>query len=184
MWRFSYIFFALSAIINGDPADLTAALQNNNELNINEAENNENALINDENIDDINEAENIEKALTNPSSEHICDANDDVKSKIRTEFTAKMCEKLKKKIDVTVNDKIEKRAINKIQINHIIDVLVNNKKKVKGYYNFRDTYAIKDICGQNYLFDKTPGQPNGGRIVALEDMFDVCVKVHKDCFNS
>ena len=95
MWRFSFIFFALSAIINGDPADLTAVLHNNNELNIND--NTEKDLINDENIDDINEAENIEKALTNPSSEHICDASDDVKSKIRTEFTAKMCEKLKKK---------------------------------------------------------------------------------------
>jgi len=177
MWRISFIFFALSAIINGDPADLTAVLQNNNELNIND--NTENALINDENIDDINEAENIEKALTNP--EHICDANEDVKSKIRTEFTAKMCEKLKKKIDVTVNDKIEKRAINKIQINHVIDVLVNNKNKVKGYYNLRDAYAIKEICGQNYLFDKEPAHTNGGRIVALEDMFDVCVKVHKDC---
>jgi hypothetical protein len=35
-----------------------------------------------------------------------------------------MCVKLKKKIDVTVNDKIEKRAINKIQINHVVDVLV------------------------------------------------------------
>jgi hypothetical protein len=30
MWRFSYIFFALSAIINGDPADLTV-FQNQNE---------------------------------------------------------------------------------------------------------------------------------------------------------
>ena len=107
MWRFSYIFFALSAIINGDPADLTAVFQNQNEqFNIHEAENIENALINDENItdineaeniDDINEAENIEKALTNPSTEHICDASDDVKSKIRAEFTAKMCVKLKKK---------------------------------------------------------------------------------------
>ena len=48
---------------------------------------------------------------------------------------------------MTINDKIEKRAINKIQINHVIDVLVNNKKKVKGYYNLRDAYAIKEICG-------------------------------------
>jgi hypothetical protein len=71
---------------------------------------------------------------------------------------------------VTVNDKIEKIAIHKIQINH---VLVKNKNKVKGYYNLRDAYAIKKICGQNYLFDKEPAHTNGGRIVALEDMFDV-----------
>ena len=46
MWRFSFIFFALSAIINGDPADLTSVLHNNNELNIND--NTEKDLINDE----------------------------------------------------------------------------------------------------------------------------------------
>jgi hypothetical protein len=72
--------------------------------------------------------------------------------------------KTKKKIDLTVNDKIEKRAINKIQINHVVDVLVNKRNKVRGYYNFRDTYAIKEICGQNYLFDKTPDQPFFSRI--------------------
>ena len=60
-------------------------------------------------------------------------------------------------------------------------MLVNDKKKVKGFYNFRDTYVFKEINGTKYLFDKKSQHTNGGRIVALEDMFDVCLKIHKDC---
>ena len=88
-----------------------------------------------------------------------------------------MCERLKKKLDMTENDKIEKRGLNKVQINHIIDVLVNNKNKNKNYYNFRNTYCVKKIGEENYLFEKEPKHTNGGRIIALEDMCDVCLNV-------
>ena len=61
---------------------------------------------------------------------------------------------------MTIDDKIEKRALNKVQINHILDVLVNDKKKVKGFYNFRDTYVFKEINGAKYLFDKKSQHTN------------------------
>jgi len=68
-------------------------------------------------------------------------------------------------------------GLNKVQINHIIDVLVNNKN----YFNFQNTYCVKKIGEEDYLFDKEPKHTNGGRLIELENMFDVCLKVHKDC---
>ena len=90
---------------------------------------------------------------------------------------------------MTIHDKIEKRGLNRAQINHVIDVLVNEKKTDKNYYNFRNVYSIKKIDGVNYLYEnldnqrnanknkdkaktkKSPSNPNTGRIVALEKSF-------------
>ena len=133
MWRLSLVFFALSAIINADTTELAALHHNNNEEIM------------------INEAEQIETDLVNTNANHINDVNEVEKARIRSEFTTKMCATLKKNINMTIDDKIEKRALNKVQINHILDVLVNDKKKVKGFYNFRDTYVFKEISGTKYL---------------------------------
>ena len=90
---------------------------------------------------------------------------------------------------MTIHDKIEKRGLNRVQINHVLDVLavygfivthfivkwllnyyemnamkkvamkqgftdvlVNEKKTDKNYYNFRNVYSIKKIDGVNYLW--------------------------------
>ena len=54
---------------------------------------------------------------------------------------------------MNINDKIEKRALNRVQINHILDVLINNKHNEKNYYNFRNTYSVQTIDGTNYLYE-------------------------------
>ena len=83
---------------------------------------------------------------------------------------------------MTSNDPIEKRAINRIQILYVIDILSNNKHNEKNFYNLRKTYVIKNINGENYLYDKLDSEKhlNGGRIVPLEDMFDTLTKIHQD----
>ena len=129
MLRFPFILFILSAIINGDTNELAA---------VNQAQS----------ADD--EIENIiatEAALINPSLDN---ASENEKSRIRKSFNEKICSLLKKSFDMTIDDPIEKRGLNSVQINHIIDVLVNKKNKDKNYYNFRKIYSIKNINDVDY----------------------------------
>ena len=51
--------------------------------------------------------------------------------KVRDSFNKALEWKLKKRFDMNINDKIEKRALNRVQINHILDVLINNKHNEK-----------------------------------------------------
>ena len=95
MWRLTLIFLTLS-IFSGDSNELAVFHSQNNQFN-------------------QEEAEVIEAALTNNESNHINDANEQEKSRIRSAFTQKMCERLKKKLDMTENDKIEKRGLNNFQ---------------------------------------------------------------------
>ena len=55
----------------------------------------------------------------------------------KKEFTQQLYAYLEKSPDMTANDAIEKRGLNKIQINHIIDLLVNSRKNEKNYYKFK-----------------------------------------------
>ena len=84
---------------------------------------------------------------------------------------------------MTIDDPIEKRAINQVQIEYLINILINKKNNVKNYYNYRKAFFVKTINDVNYLYSITDKEreknPNGGRIVALEDMFDTCFSIHK-----
>ena len=103
--KISLILFVLSAIVTADPVDL--ALENENDIEI---------------------ASDIEQALLNPN---ISNASEVEKAKLRDEFTKALCLKLKKTLDMTIHDKIEKRGLNRVQINHVLDVLVNEKKRIR-----------------------------------------------------
>ena len=80
---------------------------------------------------------------------------------------------------MTKDDLIEKRAINRAQIQHVIDVLVNNKSKEKNFYNYKKAYTIKKINDQNYLFDKVDDALHDGLIIPLEEMYDACKAIHE-----
>ena len=97
--KISLILFVLSAIVTADPVDL--------------------ALVN-ENENDIEIAQDIEQALLNPN---ISNASEVEKAKLRDEFNKALCLKLKKNLDMTIHDKIEKRGLNRVQINRVLDVL-------------------------------------------------------------
>ena len=170
--RIAFVLFLFSVIITCDTTELATATELNN--------------------DDVVKAQELEKALIGQSN-NLSDANEGEKMKVRDSFNKALEGKLKKRFDMNINDKIEKRALNRVQINHILDVLINNKHNEKNYYNFRNTYSVQTIDGTNYLYEnqenkrnkaktneKKTSNPNAGRIVPLEDMFDVCLKVHKD----
>ena len=40
-------------------------------------------------------------------------------------------------------------------------------------------YKEKNLKFENYLIKSK--HPNGGLMVVLDDMFDICLKIHKDC---
>jgi len=134
--KITLILFVLSAIVTADPVDL--------------------ALVN-ENENDIEIAQDIEQALLNPN---ISNASEVEKAKLRDEFNKALCLKLKKNLDMTIHDKIEKRGLNRVQINHILDVLVNEKKLDKNYYNFRNSYSIIKVDGENYLYENLDNRRN------------------------
>ena len=134
--RISLNLFVLSAIVTADPVDL--------------------ALVN-ENENDIEIAQFIKQALLNPN---ISNASEVEKAKLRDEFNKALCLKLKKALDMTIHDKIEKRGLNRVQINHILGILVNEKKLDKNYYNFRNSYSIKKVDCVNYLYENLDNKRN------------------------
>lgn len=60
-----------------------------------------------------------------------------VEEEKREEFTKQLFLYLQKSPSMVADEPIEKRGINKIQIDHVIDVMVNSKKKAKNYYKFK-----------------------------------------------
>ena len=70
---------------------------------------------------------NLRRQALIGQSNNLSDANEDEKMKVRDSFNKALEWKLKKRFDMNINDKIEKRALNRVQINHILDVLINNK---------------------------------------------------------
>ena len=96
---------------------------------------------------------NLRRQALIGQSNNLSDANEDEKMKVRDSFNKALEGKLKKRFDMNINDKIEKRALNRVQINHILDVLINNKHNEKNYYNFRNTYSVQTIDGTNYLYE-------------------------------
>lgn len=60
-----------------------------------------------------------------------------VEEEKREEFTKQLFLYLQKSPSMASDEPIEKRGINKIQIDHVIDLLVNSKKKAKNYYKFK-----------------------------------------------
>ena len=57
--------------------------------------------------------------------------------KKREEFTEQLYTYLQKSPSMTADDPIEKRGLNQIQIDYIIDILVNSKNKEKNYYKLK-----------------------------------------------
>ena len=60
-------------------------------------------------------------------------------------------EKCIKSFEMTIEDPIEKRAINRVQIEHLIDILSNNKRQANNYYNYRKSFCVKTINEVKYL---------------------------------
>ena len=122
----------------------------------------------------------LEKKLTIPSG--ITDAESESiykKNEIKLQFNKDLCKKLGKTFDMSPLDKIEKRGINRVQLEHVRDVLIN-KNNQENYYNWTRIYEIKEILGTKYLFSKKINKTSetSGRIVPLEDMYDVLVDIH------
>jgi hypothetical protein len=72
-----------------------------------------------------------------------------------------------KNFEMTSNDPIEKRAINRAQIDYLIDILSNQKKNAKNYYNYRNSFRVKTLNDVKYLYSvqtekEKESYPNGG----------------------
>ena len=105
MWKkISFIGFLLIAVLTGDSNLLGLTL---------------------EQIQVVEETENL---LINPNNEENPDDNYEEKKKI---FNEQLQVKTGKRFDMTINDSIEKRGLNRVQIDYIIDLLVNKKTKTK-----------------------------------------------------
>jgi hypothetical protein len=75
---------------------------------------------------------------------------------------------------MTDNDVIEKRAINRFQVEYVLGILqqskCEDKNKLGQWYNLRRAYKWKEFLGLIILL----GAKSEKRILCLEDMFDVC----------
>ena len=124
-----------------------------------------------------------EKDLTNSEK---CQRDPDLRKK----FEEHMCDQLSKDkdgnitkiitFDMDENSGIEKRAITRKQIAYLIDILSNKKNKVRNYRNYAKGYEVKKT-GETYeLFDRKRKEGEGGKIIALEDMWDRLWEIHRD----
>ena len=111
---------------------------------------------------------------------------------LRQKFQEQLCEKLtikdkdgnvtkKVSFEMDENDGIEKRAINRKQVNFLIEVLYNKKNKTKNYHNYNNAYEVRKVGDTLELFGKNKKMSeNGGKIIALEDMWDRCWEIHRN----
>ncbi len=81
---------------------------------------------------------------------------------------------------------IRKSAINKKQIEYLIDILKNKKTKEDNYYNYERLYYVKKLGDsfelRSILNDKKKvNNPDGDKLVAIEDMWDKCWEIHRGC---
>ena len=149
------------------------------------------------NSNDLATAVALEKALENPPITPTNSNSDDIdgallekKRELKQRFGQELVAALSsekgqlKSFEMTSDDHIEKRAINRDQINYLIDILSNEKKNAKNYYNYRKHFCVKTINDEKYLYSvqtekQKQNYPNGGRIAALEDIFDICWTIHQ-----
>ncbi len=124
-------------------------------------------------LEQIQAVEETENLLVNPNNENEENSDDNYEEKKKL-FNEQLQAKIRRRFDMTINDSIEKRGLNRVQIDYIIDLLVNQKNKEKNYYNLRNAYKIKTIDEKHILYGK-----KDKRIIALEDMYDTCVEIHK-----
>jgi hypothetical protein len=76
--------------------------------------------------------------------------------------------------EMNENDGIEKRAINRKQIDYLIDVLHNKINKTKNYHNYKNAYVIQKVGETLELFGKNKKKSeNGGKMIALEDIWEI-----------
>ena len=80
-------------------------------------------------------------------------------------------------------DPIEKRGMNKAQINYIIDLLKSKKNKEKNN-NFNKTFEVQSIGDIDEIFAKNKNYTQNKeksylKIVDMEDMFETCMNIHK-----
>ena len=109
---------------------------------------------------------------------------DSLNIELRERFESALFIIVKKNFNSTVKDGIAKRGINKLQIDHVLATLLNKRHDEANFYNYRNTYVVKTVAGTNYLYAKKESKTknnngDGGLIVALEDMYATCVKLHK-----
>ena len=81
----------------------------------------------------------------------------------------------------------KKRAITKKQIEYIIKVL-NEKKPTKGergWYYLKTHYVVRKIEDIEQLFENEENKKNksdyGRSFVPIDELFDVCMKLHNEC---
>ena len=104
---------------------------------------------------------------------------------LRLRFEEAMCKKLSnvnKKVSFSMTEEngIEKRAINRKQIDYLIDILSNKKIEAKNYYNYEKAYVVKKTGETKELHAKNKDKTTGMKMIALEDMWDRLWEVHRD----
>ena len=105
MWKkITFIGFLLTAVLTGDSNLLGHTL---------------------EQIQAVEETENL---LVNPNKENEENSDDNYEEKKKL-FNEQLQAKIRRRLDMTINDSIEKRGLNRVQIDYIIDLLVNQKNK-------------------------------------------------------
>jgi hypothetical protein len=102
-------------------------------------------------LEQIQAVEETENLLANPNKENEENSDDNYEEKKKL-FNEQLQVKIRKRFDMTINDSIEKRGLNRVKIDYIIDLLVNKKNKDKNYYNLRKAYSLKTIDEKHFLY--------------------------------
>ena len=130
--------------------------------------------------EDILLAEELESTLASASPVELAES--------RARFTEKCCEKYKLNVDDDESKPIYKKsAITKKQIEYVIKVLEEKSPRdgPKGYHYLKNHYCVRTVGEYKQLFENESKKKNksehGRLFVPLDDLFDVCMKLHKDC---
>jgi len=117
----------------------------------------------------LEEIQNIENLLVSPSLEQ------SLFQELKQKFLKKLCEEFK--VDLSELNKdmpIIKTQITALQVKYLIDMIDNKKHKLPNYYYYRKQYSVQLIGETSQLVSMKDNLP----IIALEDMFDACWKIH------
>ncbi|RNA07172.1 KRAB-A domain-containing 2 [Brachionus plicatilis] len=120
----------------------------------------------------IETIQEIEDALIIPNNNAVQQQNLNLKEK----FTNHLCQHFKKNLQID-DLSIEKDKITKKQLDYLIGI-IENHTKVKNCHRYRKNYAVKTTGDIKQLIEKSEKKTNGLVIVAIEDMYDVVLKLH------
>ena len=93
-----------------------------------------------------------------------------VRLRIKSQFFEDMCQSLNPK-----QNKIEMRAIFRHQLDEVIRLLHTEDRLHKSYYHFYNNYKV--VKSEPYQLVDI--KDNGKVVICLEEMFDVCMEIHK-----